>query len=206
MYVRRARESDLPAITEINDWYIAHTVANFNTEPVGLEAMHEEWLAGHERHPWLVAVDGSKTSPVQSANAPRSNDGAVGASIVGFAKASPWKGRCAYDWSAEVTVYLHHEHHRRGIGSMLYDRLFAILRDQGFRSVLAGVTLPNEGSVRLHERMGMTRVAYLTRVGWKFDAWHDVGYWQVALGGETTPPSPPSPPFPLRPVSDVYSE
>ncbi len=204
MYVRRARESDLPAITEINDWYIVHSVANFNTEPVGLDAMREEWAAGQERYPWLVAVDGPETgADTSSSGAPRSVGQAAGVSIVGFAKASPWKGRCAYDWSAEVTVYLHCEHHRRGIGSMLYDALFAILRDQGFRSALAGVTLPNEASVRLHERMGMRRVGYLTRVGWKFDAWHDVGYWQVALCDESMPPSPPTP---LQPVSDVYSD
>ena len=102
--------------------------------------------------------------------------------------ASPWKGRCAYDWSAEVTVYVHHEHHHKGVGAALYVRLFEILRSQGYRTVLAGITQPNEPSVRLHERMGMTKVGHMTRVGWKFQAWHDVGYWQLELAGDDATP------------------
>lgn len=194
MLVRLVQDSDLSAITEINDWYILRTTANFSVDPVGVEAMRDEWLADQERFPWLVAIDEPEGEPRTDAGAPREQ------SVVGFAKASSWKGRCAYDWSAEVTVYVHHEHHRRGIGLMLYERLFAILRDQGYRSLLAGITQPNEPSVRLHERMGMTRAGYYSRVGWKFGAWHDVAYWQMALGDGDSPPTA------LRLVAEVVIE
>ena len=168
MIVRLARDTDIPAITGINDWYIARTAANFHAQPTGEEAMLEQWRHTRERYPWLVAE-------------------ASGA-VIGFARASPWKGRCAYDWSAEVTVYVHHEHHRKGAGAALYVRLFEILRNQGYRTVLAGITQPNQASVRLHERMGMTKVGHMKRVGWKFQAWHDVGYWQLELVDDDAAP------------------
>ena len=168
MIVRLARDTDIPAITGINDWYIAQTAANFNVQPDGEEAMLEQWHHTRERYPWLVAE--------------------ASGTVVGFAGASPWKGRCAYDWSAEVTVYVHHENHRKGAGAALYVRLFEILRNQGYRTVLAGITQPNQASVRLHERMGMTKVGHMMRVGWKFQAWHDVGYWQLELVGDDAAP------------------
>ena len=168
MLVRLARDTDIPAITGSNDWYIARTAANFHAQLTGEEAMLDQWRHTRERYPWLVAE-------------------ASGA-VIGFARASPWKGRCAYDWSAEVTVYVHHEHHREGAGAALYVRLFEILRNQGYRTVLAGITQPNQASVRLHERMGMTKVGHMKRVGWKFQAWHDVGYWQLELVDDDAAP------------------
>jgi phosphinothricin acetyltransferase len=120
--------------------------------------------------------------------------------IAGFAKASPWKGRCAYAHSAETTVYLAADARGRGVGRALYEKLFAMLRAQGFRTLLAGITLPNEPSVRLHESMGMKRIALLERVGWKFDRWHDVGYWQVHLGESDEAPSP------IRTVLEVAAQ
>ena len=109
--------------------------------------------------------------------------------IVGFAKASPWKGRCAYDWSVEVTVYVHPEHHGKGIGKALYGKLFPILKAQSYHSLLGGITQPNEASVRLHESFGMKRVAMFETIGWKFEKWHDVGYWQLILRDDDAPPS-----------------
>ena len=168
MLVRLARESDLAAITKINDWYILRTAANFNVDAVSARAMRDDWIASRDRYPWLVAIDEPDENPEhRSEDEPEHESQTDSASVtgrgnamVGFARASAWKGRCAYDWSAQVTVYVHHEHHRRGIGLMLYERLFAILRDQGSRSLLAGITQPNEPSVRLHERMGMTRIVF----------------------------------------------
>ncbi len=208
MLVRLARESDLAAITEINDWYILRTAANFNVDAVGARAMRDDWLASRDRYPWLVAIDepdensehGSEDEPEDETQTDSTSTTAPCHAMIGFARASAWKGRCAYDWSAEVTVYVHHEYQRRGIGFMLYERLFAILREQGFRSLLAGITQPNEPSVCLHERMGMTRVGYHARVGWKFDAWHDVGHWQIALCDDDLPPTA------LRSVAQVVAE
>lgn len=165
------------AITAITNWAIAHTVAHFATEPVEEVSVLGSYIATRTMHPWLVACEEGR--------------------VVGFAHSSPWKGRCAYDWTAEATVYVDEAFHRRGIGRALYERLFAVLRAQGYRSVLGGITLPNAASVRLHEAMGMERVALLADVGYKFGAWHTVGYWAVELNQAATPPAP------VRPVAEV---
>jgi catechol 2,3-dioxygenase len=161
--VRPLSEPDLPAVLEITNHYILHTAINFHTEPVTPEALAGEWAATRERYPWLVA----------------SEDGV----IVGYAKASAWKPRRAYDPTAEVTVYIHPDHHRRGVGRALYEALFAELAARGFVTLLAGITLPNDASVGLHESLGFRRAGVFERVGRKFEKWHDVGYWVKHLDG-----------------------
>ncbi len=169
--IRLAIADDLPAIVVISNWAAAHTAANFAIEAETVDSWQQDWRQTQKTFPWLVAVD----------------DAGV---VVGFAKASPWKGRCAYEWTAETTVYIAPDHHGRGVGTALYGKLIGILRDQGYRTVLGGITQPNPASVRLHEAMGYRRVALLERVGWKFDRWHDVGYWELHLQQGNTPPSP----------------
>lgn len=166
MLVRPAQARDIPAITEINDWYIVHSHANFSLEPVGQSGIFAEWSAIARMHPWLVGQE--------------SSDGPV----VGFARSSAWKGRCAYNWTAETSVYVHKDHHGKGLGRALYTRLFDVLRRQGYRTLIAGIALPNEASVKLHEALGMRQAAHLERVGWKFEKWWDVGYWQIDLVGD----------------------
>jgi L-amino acid N-acyltransferase YncA len=160
--IRLAAFEDLAGILAISNWAAERTVANFAVEPETLESWQQQWRATHDMFPWLVACAG---------------DG----SVIGFAKAAPWKGRCAYNWSAETTVYVHPDHHGRGLGTALYGRLIRILAAQGYRSLLGGITVPNPASVRLHESLGFRRVALLEQVGWKFGRWHDVGYWQLQL-------------------------
>ncbi len=160
--VRLAEECDLPTILELSNWAALNTPANFAVEPETIGSWRREYVETHEMHPWLVAVD---------------EEG----QFLGFAKSSPWKGRCAYNWSAEVTVYVQPDQHGQGIGKALYARLIDILKAQGYRTLLGGITQPNEASVSLHESFGFKRVALFERIGWKFDQWHDVGYWQLEL-------------------------
>jgi phosphinothricin acetyltransferase len=101
--------------------------------------------------------------------------------IVGYAYASKWKGRCAYKFSAEVTVYLSPDATTQGHGTRLYEVLFAELRQRSYHIAIAGIALPNPVSVALHERFGMEKVAHFNEVGFKFGHWVDVGYWQVKL-------------------------
>jgi L-amino acid N-acyltransferase YncA len=101
--------------------------------------------------------------------------------VVGFAYAGRHRDRAAYQWSVDATVYVGRDSHRRGVGRALYTSLFALLRLQGFCAVHAGITLPNPGSVGLHEALGFRSVGVYRRVGWKLDAWHDVGWWQLEL-------------------------
>jgi phosphinothricin acetyltransferase len=131
-------------------------------------------------YPWLVAEDRGV--------------------LVGYAYASQHRERAAYRWAADVTVYLDAAHHRRGVGRALYTTLFGLLVRQGMHVVCAGVTLPNEASVGLHESLGFTPIGVYHRIGWKFGAWWDVGWWQRALvdSGPDEVPDEPGPPARLE--------
>ncbi len=179
--IRLAAEADLPAIVEISNRAAATTAANFAVEPEPLDSWRRDWNATRKKFPWLVAAG---------------RDGTV----IGFAKASPWKGRCAYNWTAETTIYVRPEHHGRGVGRALYERLISMVRAQGYRTLLGGITVPNPASIGLHESFGFRRVALLERVGWKFGAWHDVGYWELHLQQNRDAPGE------IRDVNDVIAE
>ena len=117
-----------------------------------------------------------------------------GGEVVGYAYACRWAERPAYDWSVETSVYVSGAHQGRGIGRALYAELFDRLRGQGFRVAVAGITLPNPGSIALHESMGFEPIGTLRDIGWKQGGWRDVGYWQLYLWppGEDAPePLPP---------------
>ena len=171
MEIALATKDDITDILSISNWAAMNTTANFATEP----EPHADWLAAWEKthvfYPWLVA---------------RSPEGAT----LGFAKASPHRARGAYAWSADVSVYVHPDAHRRGIGRLLYDRLLATMKAQGFVTLLAGITLPNPASVRLHEAVGFVKTGVFPKVGWKNAGWHDVAYFARALDASDAPPRP----------------
>jgi phosphinothricin acetyltransferase len=169
--IRAVERADVPRILAISNWAALNTAANFAVEPESLESWQADWERDRNMFPWLVAVDQA---------------GAVS----GFAKAGPWKGRCAYNWTAETSIYVDPARHGQGIGTALYRPLIETMRSQGYRTLLAGITVPNPASIRLHERFGFRRVALLERVGWKFNRWHDVGYWELHLQETDAPPAP----------------
>ncbi len=118
-------------------------------------------------------------------------DGAV----TGYAYASPHHPRAGYRWAADVAVYVDSSRHRQGVGRRLYGALLPLLRDRGLRMACAGITLPNPGSVGLHEAVGFVPVGVYRRIGWKHGAWRDVGWWQLDLApGAPDPPAEPTPP------------
>lgn len=172
MTVRIARLSDAAAIAAIYAPYVLETAISFEEIPPSEAAMAERMADTLQAHPFLVWE--------------------AGGSVLGYAYAGPHSGRAAYRWSANVSVYVAPDTHRRGVGRALYAALFAILRRQGFHSLYAGITLPNEKSVGLHEAMGFTPVGIYREVGFKFGRWHDVGYWRLGLC-EGPPPGEPTP-------------
>jgi phosphinothricin acetyltransferase len=161
--VRSAIEEDLVRVREIVNHYIEHSVFNFRTEPQSIDEVRALWAQRHQQFPWLVAV--------------------VDDRVVGAAYAGPWNDRAAYRWTVESTIYVDPAAHRRGIGDALYTELLDRLRRNGFHSAIAVITLPNDPSVRLHERHGFACVGHLREAGFKHDAWHDVGFWQRHLEG-----------------------
>jgi phosphinothricin acetyltransferase len=114
--------------------------------------------------------------------------------IDGYAYAGLWRTRAAYQWTTEVSVYLDPRAHGRGLGTSLYRVLLELVRVQGYRMALGGVTLPNADSVALQEKLGFTAVAVYRAVGFKFGTWHDVGWWQLDLGDIGDDPKPPRTP------------
>ncbi|RIL01681.1 MAG: phosphinothricin acetyltransferase [Proteobacteria bacterium] len=157
--VRDATASDAAAIASIYNHYVANTVVTFEEESVAAGEMArrvEEVQAGSL--PWLVAeADGR---------------------VLGYPYARPWHARSAYRFSAEITVYLDAAQCGRGIGTRLYGALFPLLEARRIHAAIGGIALPNEASVALHEKFGLRKVAQFAEVGFKFDRWIDVGYWQ----------------------------
>jgi L-amino acid N-acyltransferase YncA len=157
--VRVAEAEDGAALARIYNHYIATTVVTFEEAAVcaaDMTARVAEISAA--QLPWLVA---------QSS-----------AGVNGFAYASRWKGRCAYRYSVESTVYLEPAAVGRGLGLALYSTLLARLQELRCHAVIGGIALPNQASVALHEKLGMRKVAHFAEVGFKFGRWVDVGYWQ----------------------------
>lgn len=160
--IREAASSDAAGIVAIYDYYVAQTVVTFEEEAVPAADMARRIEAVRAASlPWLVAKEA---------------DG-----VVGYAYAARWRERSAYRFSVEVSVYLHPDALGRGLGTSLYARLFALLEAGGVHAAIGGISLPNAASVALHEKFGMRQVAHFPEVGFKFERWVDVGYWQRTL-------------------------
>lgn len=109
---------------------------------------------------------------------------------VGYAYAHRHMERAAYQWNAELSVYLDRSHRSFGLGTRLYTVLMDILRLQGVRNVFGCVTLPNGRSERLHESLGFQRVGTYHMAGYKCDSWRDVCWYQKQIGDYDAPPKP----------------
>jgi L-amino acid N-acyltransferase YncA len=113
-----------------------------------------------------------------------------GGGVVGYAYATAFNERPAYRWSASVSVYVAEEARGAGVGRALYEALFDRLRERGLRMACAGVTLPNEASVGLHESLGFEQSGLNREIGWKHGAWRDVGWYQLELAPAADGPPP----------------
>jgi phosphinothricin acetyltransferase len=162
--------------------YVSDGVASFEQEPPGAAELSGRIERITERYPWLVAE----------------RDG----EIAGYAYGTQHRERAAYRWAADVTVYVASDHHRRGIGRALYAALLELLVRQGIQVACAGITLPNDASVALHEACGFEQVGVYRRIGFKAGAWRDVGWWERELIArtESLPPEPGPPAMLAEPV------
>jgi len=160
--VRPAQAGDAQSIAEIYNYYIRNTSITFEEQDVtAVEMAQRIKETTAEELPYLVLEE----------------DGV----LRGYAYASKWKGRCAYRYSVEITVYLSPDAGGHGYGSLLYTQLFSELKTLGYHVAMAGISLPNEASIALHEKFGMRKVAHFEEVGFKFDQWVDVAYWQCNI-------------------------
>ena len=161
MSVRDARPDDGDAIAAIYAPYVLETAISFEEQPPSGAEMAARISATLRTHPFLVFEEAGR--------------------VLGYAYGDVHMARAAYRWSANVSVYVAHDAHRRGIGRTLYRGLLAILTRQGFHALFAGIALPNENSVGLHESMGFVHLGTYREVGFKFGRWHDVGWWRLAV-------------------------
>ncbi len=154
-------ESDADAILEIYAPIVLDTPISFELEVPDVSEVVRRIGEHTTFAPWLVAYRGDE--------------------CLGYAYGSEFRARAAYRPTVETTVYVSASSRRSGVGEALYSALFTELRAQRFRTAVAGITLPNEASVRFHEKFGFRKVGVFHRVGRKFDAWHDVGFWEQDL-------------------------
>jgi L-amino acid N-acyltransferase YncA len=154
-------ESDAAACAAIYAPYVEATAISFEERVPNALEMEARIVHHTSTHPWLVAEQGGEA--------------------VGYAYACRHRERPAYRWAADVSVYVAANRRGEGIGRRLYERLFGRLRAQNFQVACAGITLPNEASVRLHESLGFVRTGVSPRIGWKENRWHDVSWWQLEL-------------------------
>ena len=160
--IRNANENDAEAIARIYNHYILNTVITFEEETVSNQEIASRIKEIKSASlPYLVVEQNGK--------------------VFGFAYAGKWKSRSAYRFAVESSVYLDPGLVGEGFGSQLYVSLLDQLREMGVHTVIGGVALPNPASVRLHKKLGFTKVAEFHEVGFKFGKWIDVGYWQLKL-------------------------
>jgi phosphinothricin acetyltransferase len=170
--IRVARPGDDAAqIREIYAPNVTDSFVSFETEAPTLDEMRSRIAKTLASHPWLVHDEDGR--------------------ILGYAYASRHRERAAYQWSCDVSCYVRPQARGRGIGKALYTRLIELLEGQGFRNAYAGIALPNDASVRLHESVGFERIGVYRAVGFKHGAWRDVGWWGRRLGRLDDDPAPP---------------
>ena len=178
--IRIATTSDAPAIADIYGRYVDTPITFENVAPDSNEVARR-MDRGLSTYPWLVDEHEQL--------------------VRGYVYACQHRERAAYRWSVECSVYIREDCRRRGIGRRLYEVLFQILRQQHFRNVYAGITLPNPGSQAIHESMGFESVGVYRNVGYKDDTWHDVGWWAMELN----PSDDPVEPVPFSRIADQWN-
>lgn len=162
--IRRSHASDAPFVAAIYNHYVTSSIVTFELEPVTDDEMRNRMDAIAINYPYLVYEE----------------DGVV----LGYAYATQWKARQAYQHSVESSVYLHHGAIGKGVGSMLYAMLLDKLKAMSIHAVIGGISLPNDASVALHEKFGFEKIGQFKQVGRKFNRWIDVGYWELILSDD----------------------
>lgn len=159
--IRAVKIEDAGQIREIYNYYVENTVITFEEKSVDLSEMEKRIEKITATHPWIVLEDEGR--------------------IQAYAYGSPWRVKSAYRFSTELTVYVHKNSRGKGYGTKLYKSLIEKLEKKGMHCLYGVIALPNEGSTALHEKLGFTKCGHFNQVGFKFDKWLDVGYWEKVI-------------------------
>jgi len=159
--IRNVQIEDAQQLLDIYNYFVVNTVITFDLEALSLDAFKEKITTVSTDYPFIVYEENSE--------------------ILGYAYGSKFRPKPAYNNTVESTVYLKHGAQGKQIGSKLYNELLFLLKQKNVHVVLGVLTLPNEASVKLHEKFGFKEVAHLKEVGLKFGEWQDVGFWQLTF-------------------------
>ncbi|MBI9103672.1 MAG: N-acetyltransferase [Spirochaetales bacterium] len=159
--IRDVEEKDAIGIASIYNYYVDKTWITFEQEAVSSFVMAERIRSTTENYPWMVFEEDGK--------------------ILGYIYADRWKSRAAYRYTVESTIYLDKDAGRKGIGRKLYTELLPRLKEMGIKTVVVCIAIPNEASIGLHEKLGFRKVGIFTKVGYKFETWIDVGFWELVF-------------------------
>ena len=158
--IRKARASDARSIASIYNQYILNSTVTFEEKKVDSTTILNRIRTNKKLKWWIFERDDI---------------------LMGYAYSTKWKTRSAYRFTVESSVYVAQKYQNKGIGKALYINLIKSLKDDGFRRILAGISLPNNNSVIFHEKLGFKKVGQLEAVGYKFNRWIDVGYWELKI-------------------------
>lgn len=162
MIIRKATLIDAKGICDIYNYYVENTATTFETAAISENEMKQRISSFlDEGFPYFV--------------------GEINGKIVGYCYLHNWNNRCAYSSTKEVTIYLDKDLKGKGLGTILYQHLFKEIYKNEIHALIAGICIPNESSVRLHEKFGFKQASHMKEIGWKFDQWRDVGHWQLVI-------------------------
>ena len=159
--IRTVQTKDIREICTIYNYYIENTTITFEEEPISDDEMGKRINEIVPSYPWLV-YEYNET-------------------VLGYAYATRWKARAAYRHSVELSIYISKDNLGKGIGKKLYETILAELRKTDVHAVIGGMSLPNVPSEKLHESLGFKKMAEFKEVGYKFQKWIDVGYWELII-------------------------
>ena len=166
MIIRPVQLADAAAIRAIYQPYVTETAITFEVNVPTVPEFERRITKTLAQYPYLVAE--------------------VGGKVLGYAYASTYYDRSAYDWAVEVSVYVDQDHRGNGLGSRLYEALESELEARGYLRFLACIALPNPASIALHEKRGYVQVAHFPKIGYKFNKWHDIIWMQKTIEGPVT--------------------
>lgn len=159
--IRPATINDAQQLADLYNYYIRHTLITFEEEELTTDQFAERIQKISANYPFIVFEENGE--------------------ILGFAYGNKWRERSAYRFALESSVYVKQGHFGKKIGARLYEQLFQDLKKQGCKQVIGVITLPNDTSVKMHEKFGFEKAAHFKQVGLKFGQWSDVGFWQKSL-------------------------
>lgn len=178
--LRFAKLEDTKRLLEIYSYYVEETNITFEYDVPAEEEFADRIKLISEKYPYIVAEKDDK--------------------IIGYAYANTFKGRAAYDWTVESSIYLDVNTRGQGIGEKLHDKLVEILQQQGIVTIEACITYPNDRSEQFHKKKGYEKVAHFNKVGYKFDKWHDVVWYEKTIANHNTNQQP------IKLIGEIFVE